>query len=686
MAFVTVDGAVTNPSRTPPNQDQPALPREVTVFLVQLSAALNKTRSYPPGHPVLTAAVEAVIQHLLPLLRGRGTLTIGIGSHRILIDGAASDTSHGVMRDLASRLHHHQLVAIRLAQGIGVDEVEGMLAMLADETWRQGRPLGLIMQEWDEVPWEHIQLESLPLEQLALADRERAAGSRKAEDVWKGLAEVVLGGETGGSVDPEVMAAAIGQRADEVSVARAVFGWMMDAGYTVQGAPESPASQKVEDLIGALGPEKLYQLLQKGTDDAGRKAFAMASARSLPVGATIEVLRAAEDDKHQLSHSMLRMLRKMASHSGGHSGPVLPGADAALRDSVRQLLCEWTAVDEDDMKYRRVLELLSKPTGHRVPVAQVDAERADPASMRLVQMGLELDVAPPAVLRGIEDLLRVAPLGEVLELLDKAGEGPAAEALRAGLAQPANLGPLLLDEGEAEEQLDRLMNGLGMTGFEGLLEALEASESASRRRWLLKRLGTFGSEIGPALVARLPDKPWFVTRNLLGLLGTVGLPAGFSVMPFTDDPNAKVRWEAYKILMSHPKDRAEGVSKAAWDPDDGIARLALSAALEDCPAELSEALPSLLRTRYRSHDLRVLAIKLLATRPTPASRHWLAGQVEVKGWFGRRRLARKTPELLACLAVLREQWPTHPDVVMILKQALKSRDEEIRQAASGGGA
>ena len=679
---------MTNPSRTPSSHDPSALPREVTVFLVQFSAALNKTRAYPPGHPVLIAAVEAVIQHLIRLLGSRGTLTVGIGAHQILIDGAASDLTHGVMRDLANRLHHHQLAAIRIAQGIGVDEIEGMLAMLADETWRQGRPLGLILQEWDEPRWEHIQLESLPLEQLALADRQRGAADRKAQDVWQGLAAVVIGGEGGGaagSIDPEAMAAAIGQRADDASVARAVFGWMMEAGYAIEGTAEAPASQKVEDLIGALGPEKLYQLLQKGTDDSGRKAFALASARSLPVAATIEVLRAAEDEKNQLSHSMLRMLRKMASHSGGHSAPVLPGADAALRDSVRQLLCEWTATEEDDLKYRQFLELLSKPRGNRPSAVPVDGERAAPASMRLVHMGLELGIAPPSVLRGIEDFVRVAPLADVIVLVERGGEGPADEALRAGLVKPANLGPLLRDEGEAEDQLDQLMDFLGMAGLEGLLEALEVSENASRRRWLLKRLESFGGEIAPALVARLPDQPWFVTRNLLGLLGTVGLPPGFTVMPYTDDPNAKVRWEAYKILMGGSIERAEGVSKAASDPDDGIARLALSAALEDCPAELSEALPSLLRTRYRGHDLRVLAIKLLATRPTPASRHWLLGQVEVKGWFGRKRLARKSPELLACLSVLREHWPDHPELAALFRKARESRDQEIRDAVSGGG-
>ena len=678
---------MSNTSSTPASQDHPALSRDVTVFLIQFSAALNKTRSYPPGHPVLIAAVEVVVQRLAGLLDNRGVLTIGIAAHQILIDGIATDPAHGVMRDLANRLHHHQLAAIRLAQGIGVDEVEAMLGMLAEESWRQSRPVGLIIQEWDEPPWEHIHLEGLPLEQLTLSDR-AGAGDRKAEDVWKGLAAAVIGMEGAapeGTSDPEAMAAAIRHRADDAGVAQAVFGWLMDAGKAVAGSPEALASEKVETLIAALGPETLDRILQNGTDDTGRKAFAMAAARSLPVGAALEVLRAAEDDKHQLSHSMLRMLRKLAGHSGGFSGPVLPGADAALRDSVRQLLGEWTATEEDDLKYRQFLDLLSKPQGRREPVVTAVGERATPESKRLVQMGLELDIAPPAVLRGIDDFARVAPLAEVIELLGKGGEGPAYEALQARLVQPANLGPILRDEGEAEDQLDLLLDALGLAGLEGLLEALEVSENASRRRWLLKRLESLGGEIGPVLVARLPDKPWFVTRNLLGLLATVGLPPGFSVMPFTDDPNAKVRWEAYKILMGGSAQREEGISKAAWDVDDGIARLALSAALEDCPAELSEALPSLLRTRYRDHDLRAHAIRLLATRLTPASRHWLVGQVEEKGWFGRKRLAKKTPELLACLGVLSQHWPGHPEVAPILQRARESRDQEIRDAVPGGG-
>ncbi|HEX9164361.1 MAG TPA: hypothetical protein VF862_00520, partial [Gemmatimonadales bacterium] len=208
-----------------------------------------------------------------------------------------------------------------------------------------------------------------------------------------------------------------------------------------------------------------------------------------------------------------------------------------------------------------------------------------------------------------------------------------------------------------------------------------------RRRWLLARLARFGSAIAPRVVTRLPDKPWYVQRNLLALLGTLGQPPGFDPEPFTRHDDPRVRREAYKLMFGVPEARGPAVVRAAADPDASIARLALAAAAEHCPPELPAKLVDHLRGLYRDPDLRAAAIRLLGKRPGPVLRDWLLEQVMIEGgfgWFRRRRLREKSSDLLAALAVLAASYDRHPGAQAALKLARASRDAEVRAAAREG--
>ena len=681
------------PSPPSPDQDFPALPREVTVFLVQFSAALNKTRAYPGGHPALAGAMDVLVSRLGLLLENRGEFSLGITSNRLMADAGASSASHKILADLAEKLHRHQLAAITFRQGIQSGELDDLLRLLADESWRQGQPLGMMADEWVEERWEHLILEPLPLESLTLGEDVRRAADRKADDLWRGLTLAALGAKAGGAggagiegdaTTPEALAEAIRNRSDDAEFAKTIVDWIRRADQAAaDSGPDSRVGRSMEGLLAALGPEALARIMTRGTDPRQRKALALSASRSLPVGAVLELLKAAEDPGHGLSHSMLRILRKLAKHADRFDAPVLPGADAALRDSVRQILGEWSEVEDTEASYRRLLDLLSKPASAGSTEARL--ERGPQESARLIYLGVEIGVTTPSITRAIEDFILRAGAEELLDLYAQTRDGgPAGEALHDRLADPKFFVELVLDEEVEELSLDTLVDGLGAEAMEGLLDALEKSESASRRRWLLGRLETLRRVDLPAnLVDRLVDKPWFVQRNLLTLLRAVGPPKGFSVVEYTR-PNIdhRVRKEAFLLLIDTPDGRAEGLTWAAADADDGIARLALSEALTDCPSELSDALPSLLRSRYRDPEIRALAIRLLGARPTSTARDWLLSQVLTRGWFGRRWLTRKSPESLACLAVLAKHWSDHEEFAVVHRLARRSRDPEVRAAVS----
>jgi hypothetical protein len=596
-----------------------------------------------------------------------------------------------VLGELAERLHRHQLAGVRIARGVQVEEVNELLRVLGEDTWRQGRPLGLVLSEGEGPVWDHVALEPLPLDQLALGEEaRRAAADRRADQLWRGLAMAVMGvepedGQAGPSA--EGIASALREGAGDPDRARAVVNWILEAdSAAAEAGPDSPVARRLGTLFEALDPQTLARITELGADPPKRRSLAMAAARSIPVGAAVELLRAAADPDHALSHAMLRMLRKLADHADVLAAPVLPGADAALRDSVRQLVTDWTEEERTTASYRHLLELLA-----RTPTEEPAARPIPPAlqeSLRLTYMGFELGIAPLSVRRAITDVIHRAELPLLLELYQKSrGCGAAGEALHERLTDPEFLTPLVLDESRDESQIGALVDRLGQAAVEPLLEALEMAESSSKRRWLLGRLKPAGPELGPLLVAHLPGKPWYVQRNLLMLLGSIGrMPEGFSALPYARHEDPRVRREAYKVLFADPSSRESAILQAVADPDESIARLGLQAAASGCPAELPGRLLDLARSRYRDPELRALAIRVMAAKRSPAVRDWLVSLVlGRRGWFGRRRLLPKCPESLAALGALRAHWSTHPEAAQALRLAVQSRDPDVRAAARAAG-
>jgi hypothetical protein len=78
----------------------------------------------------------------------------------------------------------------------------------------------------------------------------------------------------------------------------------------------------------------------------------------------------------------------------------------------------------------------------------------------------------------------------------------------------------------------------------------------------------------------------------------------------------------------------------------------------------------------------VLALRVLARSRTARALDWLSAQaVPRTRWFRRRRLAPKSPELLAAIAGLAAHGPDEPRAQQVLAAAERHADAEIRAAA-----
>jgi hypothetical protein len=299
-------------------------------------------------------------------------------------------------------------------------------------------------------------------------------------------------------------------------------------------------------------------------------------------------------------------------------------------------------------------------------------------------MALELGCIGPAVYQAANTMLAHKDLGKIAQLLETTPHTEASEALWQHVATPEILEAELQATPINHEAVGILVNRIGSGAANALLDRLESAEDRSTRAAVLKQLLVLGPAVGSLAVARLHDAPWYVQRNILVLIGRLGRwPEGFTPTTYTGSPEARIRREAIKLLLDSPDHVTEGILLGLRDQDSGIATLAATAAYENCPAAALPLLGRITVDPERPSDLRAIALKILArTRAPEALRLLLAVVVSRRLWFT-RRIAPKSPLLLAALSALSNHWREDAAALEVLTVAKQHADPDIRAAAGG---
>ncbi len=699
---------MTEPPRgaQPPAREHAALSRELGEFLIELSIALNKHAMYPAGHPSLMPAADGVVHRLKTLLEQRGTLSLGVARNQLVIEGVATDPRHPVLADLAARLHRHHLGAVSFQPGVTGKEVHDVLCLVAQEADRTGDPLGVGPPE-RLAAWPHVRLYPMTYERLELVgegdekpgegDEERGGEARtRAAQLWIGLARAALAGEELGTdlgkggdaeddTDPRVVAQAIeahrrGSAYDQVIV-----------GYLLQMADEMRASgtgetlelrQRLSALISTLDPQTLERLLEMGGDRAQRRQFVLNASQTVAVQAVVDLVRAAgaAEGDQTISHSMLRMLRKLARHADSGPPPRRQEADEAIREQVATLVRGWSLRDPNPTAYRSALERMASASP--IFTAGLD-ERYRPEPRRVVEMALEANAIGEPVRRALDELAADGGLKWILETLEAAKASKTRDALWSHVATPEMIHRATRTEPFDPAILDLLLPRVGLAAAEPMLDTLAETDSSQARRVLLDRLVGLGDRVAPLALQRLDDKRWYVQRNMLKILGDLPTPApGFKPTEYVKHQDHRVRREAMRILLKDPDERERAIAAALTDADERTVRLGLAAALDGCPPPLVPVVVAR-ASSAASEDLRTLAIRVLGVSGHRSALEALLtiAAPRRRGLLGTKAPA-KTPEYLAALEAL-HGFADDERAREVLALAARSRDREIVQAAAG---
>ncbi len=683
---------MTTPTSDRRETKRAVLPRDLSEFLIELSIGVHRFAMYPADHPSLQPAVENVLEGLNELLQTRPVLSIGVTPSQLVIEGMATDERHPVLSDLARRLHDHQLAAVAFSRGTTLDEVRKLLETLSAESERGATPVGLLPEE--EAPrWETIRLHPVGYDQLEMAGAGKGKRVPRSQQLWINLARSALevGEEEDVAVEagPAALARAIRERR-EAGYDRVIVGYLLQLADELNGAEGAAAEEireKMAELLNEFDDPTLRRLLKLGGGYAQRKRFVSDLSHSgMAMDAVFKVLRAAAEVEGQaISTSLTRLLSKLAVHA--EEGPRTTRAEAreALAENVDRLLSEWELKDPNPDAYTQVLDRMARAA----PLLQsLDEKEEDPVAgaERLVQMALEVDAYGPILEKAVMDLLEAGEMAMILALLDRAPEGSevAAELARK-LTTPTQLKRMLAGEDVDVEGLDRLVERLGATAVAPLLEALAESQSRAVRRKIFDVLARVKAGVADAALRGLNDERWYVQRNMLALLQRLDdLPSGFSPLPYLQHDDPRVRREAVPLALRDPSTRERAIAAALADTDERIVRTALLEVQDSLP----EGLVPVVAGRLLQSDT-FPQLRSLATRTLRNSRSALALEslLEIcsggKTLFGKRKLAPKSPELLAALTALGEGWGDDPRAGWVFTLAAESRDLQIQSAVRG---
>ncbi len=670
-------------------EERSALSHELGGFLIELAIALNKRAIYPDGHPALTPTAGRVLNKMETLLLDRSGLAVGIARDRLVIDGVATDPSNAVLLELATRLHRHQLAAVSFHRGVTEAALDGALRALSADPDRTGEPLGLGPKE-RRTGWTGLRLYPLDYEALELlgeGDQDGPASPAQIAQLWIALARAVLEADSGSPEpehsDPKALARTIATRSDGAEYDEVIVDYMLKLAAELRHGGEREAVEirrRVSELVASLEPGVLARLLDTAGDVARRREFLLDASEGLALDAVIALVRAAgQAQEQEISHSLLRLFEKLAAHTDSGDAVRRQRAEPALREQIAKLISGWSLEDPTPTPYANALGRMA--ASGSLFSASADS-RADIDPVQMVQLTLEVGVAGPALETAAERLAESGRIPELLDMAEQAPETAASTSVWQQLLGRNTLERLLQDTPLDVENLDRILDRVGIGAAEAMLDALGLSESAQTRRVLLARLAQFGPPVAAIAAARLRGAPWYLQRNILRLLADVEVvPDGVDPEAYAEAEDPRVRVEAVRLMLRQPSRRGRAILLALADGDTKVREMGLLAASEGCPPA---AVPHVaeLAVNGGSERLSVIAVRALGTTENPVAAGTLLQLVRPRRNWLIRKVPAKTRTYLEALRALRRHR-ADPDVADALDAAVRSGDPDVVRAATG---
>jgi len=178
---------------------------------------------------------------------------------------------------------------------------------------------------------------------------------------------------------------------------------------------------------------------------------------------------------------------------------------------------------------------------------------------------------------------------------------------------------------EDPEGVRRLLDLLGPTAVEEIVDRLAEEDQAPRRRILVELLAIAARERPAELVPYLSDDRWYIVRNLVTALGATGNPdavAGLRLV--ADHTDHRVRMECLRASVRLQRDGAFPlVVRAFSDPHEQVRHTALALVRGLGTPDTDGVLASRLRSDGLPLDVALEIVDILGASPSAVARQAL---------------------------------------------------------------
>jgi HEAT repeat protein len=707
--------------------------------LRSLATTSKRLASYPSGHPALAGAIEESHRLLVEMTQARGELVFGVGRDGLIFGDEKIESPHA--RSLAAVLYPKGVAIVRFEQGIERAEVEWFLRAVGTRRATEGVSLpdalsapGIRHVELRPVDFSAVRLTSdgdaavgaFPTAQEVWDDLLRAlvaggelsrAGHEPArhDPRASGFASLIEGFldriERAGGVAPGPAAA--GSVGLPARLGEAVRAHLAAAGESQRGA----AVRQVAELLKALPDEMRDRALESAFRMLACREGAGADLAALTAGlspqTTLRALRQLDSEGSKLSVHALKLLESL-SRSKPRVAESVPISALGREPTLAELTSLFRGEDIDRFNpedHRVLLDHASielRGAGKTPPRSFSElGDRVESLSEEALEARLVLSLSElldrlgglpgsDAILGRLEAVFRDA-IGsgridralQIVESLDALAHSPRAseelclriEECRGTLADPGSIALLIRASRELSganaAAIRRLIELLGLAAIENLVSALAEEHDQTRRRQLFDLLVSLGPAIVPHAVRLLADPRWFVVRNMIVLLRTVGDRSSLMQIRHTAyHADLRVRLEAIKTLLSFDEHVPLALlSRAINDPDPKIAETAVFLSGDYGIREAVGPLVHVLK-RWdpfgRRRSIRLASFRALGELADPAALRELAR------FFKDRYVPLVAREERIAAWRSLERYP-EPARRPLVEKGLSSRDAEVRE-------
>ncbi len=650
-----------------------------------LAVAWRNISAYPPGHPIFTAALRDAHAKIAELASFSGSVTLGIGRDGLLVADDKIASTHA--QKLAEAFYRHGVAILSIDRDIASWELEMLFRFVAADPranrsalWDELSAAGITHVTLTPADYSGVRatedVETAVSEKPAtLLDDILRALLRGHELSPEGLMEA-----TGEAISAEGVSSVLLEYLDEgggegtaalgttVSGRRqSLIDLLVSQIENHLGRPEAEGREitvhQIAELLRTLPQDLQQRILDSAVQilacDPAAEEELRSLARALSPDDVFHALSTLRQKGLLLSNHALRLLQTLMTTitADGVEPDVDPNEVRELTDQISTLLGDEDVDRFNPPDHKRLLEevdlqMPASDEGPRERSLELGPERLDTLKesaiatrVRLATIELILRQPPqadlePAFRRLEQDFLEllgtmqmsdaVALIDELHELLVdpapphvQAAARTAMERIGTGDAVQVLVDWLHLAADELIPQIRRVIDLFGEFGTRNFLFALAEEADRSRRRRLFDFLAGLGPVIVPEATALLDDPRWYVVRNMIALLRTVGDRQSLSkIRTLTDHQDIRVRLEAIKSLFSfESRVSIDLLRKAISDPDPKVAETAIMLCGNYGIDEAEDPLVEMLVRRDwfgRHRSARLKALRALAElgRPT----------------------------------------------------------------------